>query len=311
MSGKHLLLAALLALGVLVGDAAAAHPRSHSMINVGEFSNESSSGQAATGAEISVSQSGTQSPRAGSGSVDTGSSGGSAPPADQVVVPTLSSDSPLLENPAPAGPGTLWYQGPAGESCIYIPDASPDCYALVSAGGSNGPDVAGMASELAGELDLGLGGIAASPPASSDGLTGAQTWFWLAPGAGGQQLSLTLDGETVVVSADASQITWGFGDGATLAAGPGVPYQDGAVPADAVTHLYQTRCLPGDQGHDPYVLASCGADGYVVTASTTWAISFTATGPVSESGQLPSQTSQSELVYPVSEVRSFLNGGPS
>jgi hypothetical protein len=310
MSARPVFLAALTAVTLVMTDAAVAHPKHAPIISVLGYSSESS-GQAATGAEISVSQSGSQSPRAGSGSVDTGSSGGASPPVDQVVVPTLSSDSPLLQNPEPAGPGTLWYQGPEGESCIYIPDASPDCYALVSAGGSSGPDVAGMASELAGELDLGLGGIAASPPASSDGLTGAQTWFWLAPGAGGQQLSLTVDGETVVVSADASQIDWSFGDGATLAAGPGVPYQAGTMPADAVTHLYQTRCLPGDQGHDPYVLASCGADGYVVTASTTWAISFTATGPVSESGQLPSQTSQSELVYPVSEVRSFLNGGQS
>ena len=303
-------LAALSAVTLVMTDAAAAHPKHAPIVSVLGYSSESS-GQAAAGAGISVSQSGSQSARAGSGSVDTGSSGGSVTAADQVVVPTLSSDSPLLQNPAPAGPGTLWYQGPEGESCIYIPDASPDCYALVSAGGSSGPDVAGMASELAGELDLGLGGIAASPPASSDGLTGAQTWFWLAPGAGGPRLSLTLDGETVVVSADASQIDWSFGDGTTLAAGPGVPYQDGEVPADAVTHLYQTRCLPGDQGHDPFVLASCGADGYAVTATTTWAISFTATGPVSESGQLPSQTSQSELVYPVSEVRSFLNGGQS
>ena len=115
----------------------------------------------------------------------------------------------------------------------------------------------------------------------------------------------------MVVSAEASQIDWSFGDGATLDAGPGVAYEDGAAPAGAVTHVYQTRCLPGDQGHDPYVLASCGADGYVVSASTTWAISFNASGPVSESGQLPSQTSESQLVYPVSEVRAFLTGAQS
>ena len=310
MNRKRLVVAVVFAFGALACDATAAHSHPR-VINVGGFSNQSVTGQAAAGAEISVSQSGSQSADTGSGSGQTSSAGGSAPPADQVEVPTLSSGSSLLQNPAPAGPGTLWYQGPGGESCIYIPDASPDCYVVVTAGGAAGPDVAGMASNLAGELDLGLGGIDASPPAGSDGLTGAVAWFWLPDGAGGQQLSLTLDGETVIVTAEASQIDWGFGDGVTLDAGPGVAYQGGAVPADAVTHVYQTRCLPGDQGHDPYVLASCGANGYQITASATWAISFTATGPVAESGDLPSRTSTSQLVYPVSEVRSFLNGGKS
>jgi hypothetical protein len=91
--------------------------------------------------------------------------------------------------------------------------------------------------------------------------------------------------------------------------GPGTVYRAGAAPADAVKHVYETRCLPGDQGHDPYVLASCEADGYHLSASTTWTISFTATGPVEGNGQLASRTTSSGLVYPVSEARAFLTGG--
>ncbi len=158
-------------------------------------------------------------------------------------------------------------------------------------------------------LQLSLAAIEASPAASRDGLAGAASWFWLGEAPGEQQRSLFLDGETVTVTADPSQISWSFGDGTTLEGGAGIPYRAGGAPAAAVTHVYQSRCLPGDQGRDPYVLASCGSDGYQVSASASWTISFTATGPLTESGQLPTRSSESGLAYPVSEARAFLTGG--
>jgi hypothetical protein len=78
---------------------------------------------------------------------------------------------------------------------------------------------------------------------------------------------------------------------------------------DAIEHVYQTRCLPGDQGHDPYVLASCGEDGYTVEALVDWHITYSAAGPVGGTGTLPVRTTDTSAPYPVSESRAFLVGG--
>src|SRR5438552_2061195 len=87
--------------------------------------------------------------------------------------------------------------------------------------------------------------------AARPGEAGAPSWFWLDPAPTRQSLSITLAGETVSVIADPT-VEWRFGDGASLAGGPGVPYEASTSAAGAITHAYQTRCLPGDQGHDPY-----------------------------------------------------------
>jgi hypothetical protein len=122
-------------------------------------------------------------------------------------------------------------------------------------------------------------------------------------------VSVGLRGEHVTVTARADRVTWSFGDGLSVDAGPGVPYTPGPPPAGAIRHVYQTRCLPGDQGHDPYVLSSCGPDGYTVTVTLGWSVSYTATGPVSASGGLPARTTSTSMAYPVSEARGFLTAG--
>ena len=91
-----------------------------------------------------------------------------------------------------------------------------------------------------------------------------------------------------------------------MTGGAGVPYRAGAAPATAVRHVYQTRCLPGDQGHDPNVLSSCGPNGYTIEALVQWAISYTASGPVAGGGALPSRSTAASIAYPVSEARAFL-----
>ena len=105
------------------------------------------------------------------------------------------------------------------------------------------------------------------------------------------------------------QITWRFGDGSGAEGGPGVPYEPGPAPSAAITHVYGTRCLPGDQGHDPYVLSSCGSSGYQLVASVSWQISYQAAGPIAAAGALPTRTTTSSAVYPVSEARAFLVEG--
>jgi hypothetical protein len=165
---------------------------------------------------------------------------------------------------------------------------------------------AALAAAAASRVSLTVGSIEASPAASADGLTGAASWFWISPAPATRTVSVSLAGERVTVSATVSSVQWSFGDGTGLTGGPGVAYRPGNVPAGAVRHVYETRCLPGDQGHDPYVLPSCGADGYTVTAVVQWSIAYTASGPVSTGGALPSRSTTTSVAYPVSESRAFL-----
>lgn len=268
---------------------------------IGGFSAQASPNHAIVGAHLAAR-------RTRPGHAGTSAHAVDAPVPPEQQVPTLASDSPLLQNPHPMGPGTLWYQGPAGQQCIYAPSTSPLCFAVVQ---PNGPrlDPTAIAGQVARTMDLALGSIEASPSATRSGLTGDRTWFWLAAALSRNQATVSLGGETVTITADPSATEWGFGDGGGRSGGAGVAYQPGPPPADAITHVYETRCLPGDQGRNPNVLPSCEGDGYHVFARVSWTISFTAIGPVAASGGLPARTTESELDYPVSEARAFLVGG--
>jgi hypothetical protein len=160
-------------------------------------------------------------------------------------------------------------------------------------------------------MDLVLPPIEASPSASRSGLTGDVSWFWLAGAIERRSATVRLGAEVVTVTADPSGADWSFGDGASSSGSAGVAYRPGPPPADAITHVYQVRCLPGDRGRDQNVLASCGDDGYRISAKVRWTISFVATGPVAAQGALPARTTESTLVYPVSEARAFLVDGGS
>lgn len=222
--------------------------------------------------------------------------------------PTLKSDAALLQDPTPFGPGTFWYGG-GGVDCIYAPGSSPLCYRITgAAAGGAGAAVnpAGIAQAVAERLELSAGELHASPMA--EGVTGSDSWFWLDPAPRPRELSTSLGGEAVTVTATPS-VTWQFGDGSTIAGGAGVPYRPGTPPPEAIVHVFQTRCLPGDRGRNPYVLPSCESEGYRLRALVTWQISYTASGPVDASGTLSARTTESSLAYPVSEVRGFLVGG--
>lgn len=221
--------------------------------------------------------------------------------------PSIAATSPLLRNPKPLGPASSWYRA-GGYSCIYSPGSSPACYRVVPAAHAAQAGVSPqlLAASVERRLALATGAIKTSPTAQ--GLTGSDSWFWLDPAPQTETLSVSLSGERVTVTAK-PRIEWRFGDGAAFDGGPGVAYRPGPPPPGAVWHVYQTRCLPGDQGRDPYVLASCSSDGYHVQALVTWQISYTAGGPVGGAGVLPARTTETTLAYPVSEARAFLLGG--
>jgi hypothetical protein len=224
----------------------------------------------------------------------------------------LKSTSPLLHEKSPAGPGSFWFTALNGRRCIYVAGGPAPCYVIATGGGQSAqPAVnpAEVAAAAASHMTLGPGRIAVSPDPHARGLTGAASWFWLYPPPAARSVSVSLGGERVTVSATAKDVRWVFGDGSSLVGGPGVPYRPGPAPDGAVRHVYETRCLPGDQGHDPYVLSSCGPRGYTVRAELGWSISYEAHGPVSQSGALPSRSTATSLDYPVSEARGFLTDG--
>ncbi len=226
--------------------------------------------------------------------------------------PPLRLDSALARTPQPFGPGSFWYPVAPGRVCIYALGSVLPCYMLVGPGrGLRGSelDPSAIAASAANRLSLRPGPIQTSPQVT--GLTGAATWFWLDPGPRMEELTASLGGETVTVRAKPTAIEWRFGDGSALSGGPGIPYRAGPPPADAITHVYETRCLPGDQGRNPYVLASCSSVGYQVEAVVVWRISFVATGPIDASGPLPTRTTAASRAYAVSEARGFLVSGAS
>ncbi len=244
---------------------------------------------------------------------------------------TVTSSKPGRESnagPAPVGGGGEEGGGGAGSSASSGPPNSESgcvaagevnvspCYGVVPAPvparpgrAAPGPppvNPAAMAVSAATQLNLSVGGIIVSPSARTMGLTGAASWFWLEPAPASRSVSVSLRGEQVTVSASAASVRWSFGDESSLDAGAGVPYRPGTPPAGAVRHVYRTRCLPGDQGHDPNVLSSCGPNGYRVEALVQWAISYTASGPVAGGGPLPARSTETSISYPVSESRAFL-----
>lgn len=297
-------LVVVLFLGVAAPRTYAKPPRpTVTTIRIGEFSSQVSTSKASVGAQVAVRKK-----RPGEVGTATPVGKASVPADEPPPVPTLPADSPLLKNPQPFGPGTFWYQGLPGQQCVYAPSTSPLCFAIVQPTGA-AVDPALIAARAAETMDLSLSPIVASPSASVNGLTGDRSWFWLAGAPSPREVTVALGGEAVRVRAVPAAAVWSFGDGGGSAGGPGVAYQPGPPPAGAITHVYETRCLPGDLGRDPNVLPSCESDGYHVVAQVEWTIAFTASGPVAAGGGLPARTTAAELVYPVSEARAFLVGG--
>jgi hypothetical protein len=232
------------------------------------------------------------------------------PSQEQPRYPPLPANSPVLKKTQPVGPGSFWYQDGAGHVCLYAPNSVLPCFTITGTG-NTGPAAAPLtpvtiAAHVADRMALSPGQLKASP--SGAGLSGAASWFWLDPAPATERLTVSLAGEAVTVTA-VPQVEWQFGDRSGIDGGAGVPYRSGPVVADAITHVYDTRCLPGDQGHDPYVLSTCGNNGYQLVATVSWKISYQADGPVAATGRLPSRTTTSSADYPVSEARAFLVKG--
>jgi hypothetical protein len=89
-------------------------------------------------------------------------------------------------------------------------------------------------------------------------------------------------------------VTWTMGDGSQVVCrGPGTPYTEGdpARPSPTCSHTY-----PRSSARQPGLR-------YPVTATTTWRITWTATGVVSASGTLPPLLRTSTTTLRVAEAQ--------
>jgi hypothetical protein len=133
-------------------------------------------------------------------------------------------------------------------------------------------------------------GIRVNPPADRDQLVNLESWLWVEPATWGMRsATASVPNESATVTAVPVSVTWTMGDGGQVTCrGPGVPYDTRRPPTDQHTNCSYT-----------YRRSSAGQPGerYPVTATTTWAITWTATGVVAASGTLPPllRTSQTSL----------------
>lgn len=275
----------------------------YAAVSIHEYSQATSESTAQAGASINVSY---RSPGSTGGERGTpASSPVAAPQSGLTEPPTSSSPSPSSPRLTPC---FVAQEGLVTPCFGVVPGRVPNPR---RGGASRQPPVnpAVLAAMAASQLALSAGAIQASPSRQVSGLTGAASWFWLSPSPSPESVSASAGNERVTVTASPSTVRWAFGDGSELAGGAGIPYRAGSGSSGAVLHTYKTRCLPGDRGHDPYVLASCGADGYTVRGLVQWAISYRASGPIVAAGALPARSTATSTSYPVSEARAFLTTG--
>jgi hypothetical protein len=220
-----------------------------------------------TGAGIGVSVSTIKGGQGGGGS-----SGGRSCTYQKANVPGDPS-SELVNPPPPPTPGQpgSWYLydcsatgGLFATGVIWVPDGQPAVPPAV------------LAQEAYRWLPVQPPAIRTSPAA--DQVVNVPTWLWVDPASWGTRTATaSVPNQSATVTATPVKVTWTMGDGRrVVCAGPGTPYRGGdpAAPSPDCGHVYR-RSSAGQAG-----LA------YPVTATTSWRISWVASGVVAASGTL-------------------------
>ena len=147
-------------------------------------------------------------------------------------------------------------------------------------------------------LPLPAPGIRVNPPPDRDQLVNLDSWLWIDPATWGQRsATASVPNESATVVATPVSVTWTMGDGGqVICRGPGVAYNPARSPESQHTNCSYT-----------YRHSSAGQPGerYAVTATTTWALTWTATGVVSASGTLPALLRTSQTTLRVAEAQAI------
>jgi hypothetical protein len=246
-------------------------------------------GDSGAGIRVSVATA-----RGGSGA---GSSGGRPCTYQRANVPgdpsTELTITPDLDDAGKAREGT-WYfyecqdpQSPLGRSGVtFVPAGQP----AVS------PEV--LAREASRFVAAPAPAIQFNPPPGADHLVNLESWLWVDPATWGQRsATASVPNETATVVATPLSGTWNMGDGTEVTCrGPGVPYNTARPPDGQHTTCSHT-----------YRRSSAGQPGqrYAVSATTTWALRWTATGVVTASGALPLLQRTSTTTVRVAEAQAI------
>jgi hypothetical protein len=141
-------------------------------------------------------------------------------------------------------------------------------------------------------------GIQINPPPSADHLVNLESWLWVDSATWGQRsATASVPNETATVIATPLSVTWNMGDGSKVTCrGPGIPYNTTRAPDSQHTNCSHT-----------YRRSSAGQPGqrYAVSATTTWALRWTATGAVTASGTLPPLLRTSTTSLRVAEAQAI------
>ncbi|MER5549951.1 ATP-binding protein [Streptomyces sp. NPDC002589] len=154
---------------------------------------------------------------------------------------------------------------------------------------ATGPSAAELAQQAFKRMRLDGAKIGSAPPAGAKGLVGLPVWLWTAQSPqtwGPQTMTVSAGGLSVTVTAKVKNIAWSMGDGTTVTCTkPGTPYQKSFGDTDSP-----------DCGH-----RYTKAGNYTVTATSTWAVDWTATN--GETGTIPDTTRNSSTTARVGELQ--------
>lgn len=253
----------------------------------------------ASGTTLSVGVSTSSSSRGSAGSpAATSSSSGSAPVCTYTLMTGVDAPSPT---------GSLlgqWYSvscvgedlNPSDGGVIFVPENPSET------GVTPATPPKTVAAQAAKSISLPDPGVYMNPVSYS--IVNLATWLWIDPAMWHPlTASATAGGVTATATAVPESVLWSMGDGHTVKCnGPGIPYESTA-PSD----MQQTYCSytytepsigqPSDDG-DPNDAA------YLVTATITWGVTWSAVG-ASGGGTLPSLQTQSSVHVRVEQVESI------
>ena len=242
-----------------------------------------------TGAGISVS---VTSVSGGSG----GGSGGRPCTYQRANVPGDPSTELAVTPDMAPNPGTqegAWYfyecqdpRAPLGvrSGAIFVPAGAPAVPPAV------------LAQEASRFLAAPAPGIQLNPPAGTDHLVNLESWLWVDASTWGRRsATASVPNESASVVATPVSVTWIMGDGSRVVCrGPGTPYDPNRSPDSQHTdcsHTYRRSS------------ASQPGERYTVSATSTWALTWTATGLVVASGTLPPLLRTSTTTLRVAEAQ--------
>ncbi len=226
----------------------------------------------------------------GVAAADTGGTGGAYLDDDSTPVAEVRTGGSTPGKSAPVNTGgapVCSYTALPEDAAVYEPDgtevvqSSPGRWYTVACDGEPPPggdsyvfistvDPAVLAEQAKRALALTAPDVRTSPSADGDQLVGVPTWLWVGDAWAPLTATASLPGVSVTVTATPESVVWDMGNGDRLVCrGAGTAYDPDRPDGDQSTDCAYT--YDRASGHQP-------GQRYPVTATTTWQVSWSASG---------------------------------